>query len=62
MSRANRWGAQTFDEKVQTDMVFNQINERNKQSPKKNFLELNVKRSQMEGTSLENEHLKSLSP
>ena len=66
MSRANRWGAQTFDEKVQTDMVFNQINERNRPSPKKNFLELNVKnatiRSPMEGTSLENEHMKSLSP
>ena len=66
MSRANRWGAQTFDEKVQSDMVYNQINERNRPSPKKNFLEMNVKnttiRSQDEGLTIENEHLRSLSP
>ena len=66
MSRANRWGAQTFDEKVQSDMVYNQINERNRPSPKKNFLEMNVKnttiRSQEEGLTIENEHLRSLSP
>ena len=66
MSRANRWGAQTFGEKVQSDMVFNGINERNRLSPKKNFLELNIKnttvRSQMEGVSVENEHLRTSSP
>ena len=66
MPRENRWGAQTFDEKVQSDMVLNQINDRNRPSPKKNFLEINVKNatvhSALEGISIENEHLKSLSP
>ena len=45
MSKVPRWGAMTFDEKIENDMVINNMKDIHQLPAKKDFLKLNIRNS-----------------